>query len=107
MHTKDLCAIIGKRLNIPRIEAEKKFKIIINVIEEQLLDGKEVNLVKFGKFIPVIVQPKRKMDTFSGNKREIDCQGKILVKFKHFRNSRKNMYENSNLAKVQAVNKEA
>ena len=102
MHTKDLCMVLGERLNMSCKNAEELFRTILNVIEEQLLEGKEVNLVKFGKFIPVIVPPQKRKDTFSGNTKTVDCAGKMLVKFKHFRASRKRMFKQSTLAQVQA-----
>ena len=101
MHTKDLCFILGERLGMSKKKADKLFRVILDVIEEQLLEGKEVNLVKFGKFIPVISPPQKRKDTFSSNKREVDCDGKMLVKFKHFRASRKKMFKQSTLAQCQ------
>lgn len=102
MHTKDLCMVLGNRLGMSCKDAEAIFRVMLNVIEDQLLEGKEVNLVKFGKLIPIIIPPQKRKDTFSGNKKTVDCDGKILVKFKHFRASRLRMFKKSTLAQVQS-----
>ena len=72
INRKDIIDEVSERAHISKKDSENAIREFIEVIQEALLDGTEVNITNFGTFIPMTKKGRTGTDPKSHQKIQIE-----------------------------------
>jgi len=80
MTKKNIVEQVHKRLGLPRLLIKDVVNATLETIRESLKSGEEVKIVRFGKWQPVVRQPKRVKHPVTKEIVEIPSYGTVVFK---------------------------